>query len=209
MDLKKELKKLENIFFKDEIKSKKISKEIRRKVEKKIIGLNKKIPETILLNEFEMEVSLYDLIKEKKTLIFFSGGSWCPYSDLNIKYLMSYSGVLKKKGYEIIVISKDMPSTNVTVYERAKLPISILSDVKSQLIEAMNITYKLPLEVKDYSNKTESFSDLEGNKEVIFPTLFIVNKKMEIERAIISEDKLYIKFIDKIINEDEKVEIRV
>lgn len=203
MDLKKELKKLEDIFFKDEKELKKISKEIKYKVEKRVIDLNKKFPETILLNEFEMDVRLSDFIKEKKALIFFSGGSWCPYSNLNIKYLINYSDILKKKGYEIIVISKDTPSTNITVYERVNLPISMLSDVNSQLIEAMNITYKLPPEVKDYSNKTESSSDLEENKEMIFPTLFILNKKMEIERAVISEDKLYIKSIEKIINEDE------
>lgn len=208
MNLENELHRLEKIFFSDKCNEQKeelskISKEVEKTIEEKLPLINKRIPDAILLNEFEMEVSLSDLTGNGNTLIFFYRGSWCPYSNVNVEYLMNQSEELKSRGFNIIVVSNSLPDKKVSLYERVNLPISVLSDTRCNLAKTLGITYELSPYLKELYTKANIFPDLGESQKIIFPTMFITDKNLDIIDTFITDDEVYFSYIDKLLSKND------
>jgi|GEM_PF-3307093 len=204
MELEREVKRLEGIFFnaqcmKYKNKLSEISKGIEKQIEGKIVKADRKIPNSLLLNEFNMKVRLSDFTDDGRSVIFFHRGSWCPYSNLNIEYLMNHSDALKKKGYKILVISNSLPEEEDSLYERVNLPISVLSDAGSEMAETLGITYNLSSELKALYSEAGIIPDTGGRDKLIFPTIFIADIRRNIEKIILKDDEIYIKEFEKLI----------
>lgn len=206
MDLEKELRRLEGIFFNDRCNEQKeelskISKEVEKTIEKNLDIIDEKIPDTILLNEFEIEVKLSALVGDETTLIFFYRGSWCPYSNVNVEYLMNHSEELKDKGFNIIVISNSLPDKKISLYERVNLPISVLSDTRCNLAKTLGITYELSQYLEEVYKKADIFPDLGKSHKIIFPTMFLADKNLNILDVFIRDDEVYFSYIDRLLSE--------
>ena len=204
MELELKLKKLEGIFFtgkyrKQKMKLSEISKEIEKEIEETLKTSNKKLPNAILYNEFQMQVSLSDFIENKLSLIFFYRGSWCPYSNINLEYLMNHSYKLKEKGYNILAISNSLPREDMGLGERVNLPISVLIDTESSFSENLGLTYDLTKELKTIYNKAGITPNTGGSNKIIFPTIFLVDTDRNVENIIIREDEMYIEDIERFL----------
>lgn len=204
MELGMKLKKLEGIFFtyrckKQKINLSKISRVIEKKIEKNLKNLEEMMPDMVLSNEFNLKVNLYDFIGKRDSLIFFYRGAWCPYSNINLEHLMNHAHDLNDRGYNIIVISNSIPKEDTGLRERVSLPISILSDSKSQFVSELGLTYNLTEELSKIYKKVHITPDTGTTNKLIYPAIFLVDSDRIIKNISITEDEMYLKNIENLI----------
>ncbi len=116
----------------------------------------------------------------KKSIIVFYRGSWCPYCMTQLKGLQM--DLLPKVGdrANLYAVSVDKPSTAKRMRDKFKIQFPVISDSKAKSLKAFNIINKLDEAlVKKY--KSSYRIDVEGDSGekhhmVAHPAVFIISK---------------------------------
>lgn len=95
-------------------------------------------------NTNEEEVSLDKSLGEnKKLIIAFFRGNWCPFCSLELQALNKSFDKLQSKGFGLIAISPQTTQYNKEIKKNLKLNFEILSDAKSQYAKELGIDFTL------------------------------------------------------------------
>ncbi len=136
-----------------------------------------KIPKVILLNHKDEEVYLYDEIANKKTIISFYRGSWCPFCNLE---LAEYRRLLRdNKDINMIAISPELPIITEQSMVSDNLPFKVLSDVDNQLAKKLNLCFHLPKYMEkmyDFFNIDLTMSQGNTDKNLPIPATYVVDE---------------------------------
>ena len=92
--------------------------------------IGEKIPNLILKSAEDKEFNLKDLFKQKRTILVFYRGGWCPYCNLHLSALAEAEKELLELGYQIVAISPDSPKNLKVTEEKDKVNYLLLSDSK-------------------------------------------------------------------------------
>ena len=85
-------------------------------------------------------ISLDDLAGENGTVLYFNRSvDWCPYCQVQVMELDTFSSQFSNRGYGLAVITYDSPDTLQMFAERRSVSISLLSDPDSSLVSAFDI----------------------------------------------------------------------
>lgn len=147
--------------------------------------IGEKIPDITLKSVENNEVVLSKLFQEKRTILVFYRGGWCPYCNLHLAALGEAESELLALGYQIIAISPDAPKNLKVTEEKDKVNYLLLSDSDGKLAKSVGIAFKAPLLYKPILSKG---SDGVNNKFIPVPSVFILNVDGEIEFEFISPD---------------------
>ena len=71
--------------------------------------IGEKIPNQSLKSADNNDVNLSDLFANKKTILVFYRGGWCPYCNVHLAALGESEKELLELGYQIIAVSPDSP----------------------------------------------------------------------------------------------------
>lgn len=110
--------------------------------------IGEKIPNLSLKSADNTDVNLSDLFANKKTILVFYRGGWCPYCNLQLAALGESEKELLALGYQIIAVSPDSPSKLKMTDEKNKLNYLLLSDSNGGLSRAMGIAFQAPTTYK-------------------------------------------------------------
>lgn len=118
-------------------------------------------------------VSLDDLIDDKKSIIVFYRGGWCPYCNDHLSALAQVEKEILDLGYNIIAISPD-DFVNITdVKDKHGFNYNLYSDIGGNLMKKVGIAF-------EPNFKTNTIMKLRTKGEVTellpVPSLFIVNE---------------------------------
>ena len=139
--------------------------------------IGEKIPAIKIQGLDSKFTSLQELTNNKKTVLVFYRGGWCPYCNLQLKALAELESEILKKGYQIIAISPDSPSELKKTMSDDKLKYQLFSDSNGELSKAFGIAFKAPENYKPYLSKG---SDGVNTSYLPVPALFILNNQSEI-----------------------------
>ncbi len=132
------------------------------------------MPKITLLNHKNEEVDLYDELENKKTIISFYRGAWCPFCNLE---LAEYRKLLKdKKNINMIAISPELPSITEQTMVSENLPFKVLSDKDNKLAKKLNLCFHLPRfmeKVYDDFNVDLTMSQGNSNKNLPIPATIV------------------------------------
>jgi len=115
--------------------------------------IGEKIPNLTLKSVDDLDVNLVELIGNKKTVLVFYRGGWCPYCNTHLSALGEAEKELLDMGYQIIAISPDSPKKLKVSDDKNKLNYLLLSDSKGELCKAMGIAFQAPENYKTYISK--------------------------------------------------------
>ena len=147
--------------------------------------ISEKITDLKLKTADDKEVSLANLFKQKRTILVFYRGGWCPYCNLHLSALAQAEKEILDLGYQIIAISPD-DSKNLKITEgKDKVNYLLLSDSKGEFAKMMGIAFQAP---EKYQSVLSKGSDGINTSFLPVPSLFIVNLDGEIEFEYISPD---------------------
>ncbi len=151
-----------------------------------------KLPNVSLLNSKNEEVFIYDEIKDKKTIISFYRGAWCPFCNLE---LAEYRKLLKDENINMIAISPELPVITEQNMISENLPFEILSDKDNKLAKKLNLCFHLPKYIKEVYKKLNidlAMSQGNSSDNLPIPATYVVD-----EKGVILKDWIYLDYMDR------------
>ena len=135
------------------------------------------MPKATLTDLNNTTIKTESLFREKKTILIFYRGGWCPYCNLHLSEVGRIENDLLALGYQIVAVSPDAVRNLVSSKEKLALSYTLLSDTRGDLIKSAGLAFKAPA----YCEK--ELRENQGKDAELFlpvPSLFILNEKSEI-----------------------------
>ena len=139
--------------------------------------IGEKLPALTLQNVDGKEISTEAVFSNRKTILIFYRGGWCPYCNTHLNEVGQLESELIKLGYSIVAISPDAPEDLKKSIDKNKLTYTLLSDKTGAFARAIGIAFKAP------SNYEKMLSEIQGKDAELHlpvPALFIIDDNSEI-----------------------------
>jgi peroxiredoxin len=136
------------------------------------------VPEAVVKTVEGADMELMGHLKEKKAVLIFYRGGWCPYCNKHLEELYDIEDELLELGYEIIAMSPDQPSVLKKHTEGYGFNYQLLSDSDQAASKAFGVAFELDEKtlsmLEKYNIDVEAAS---GNKLHVLPVpaVFIVD----------------------------------
>lgn len=124
------------------------------------------IPATVEVTTVDGEkLSLGQVLNNKKTILFFYRGGWCPFCNTQMGQLKQIDEQLNKLGFQLIGISTDNPQDLQKSIGKHQLDYQLLADFNSVTSQAFGLAYFSSQKVTDrYLAKIDLKNPLQKNK---------------------------------------------
>jgi peroxiredoxin len=99
------------------------------------------VPEVQVTTIQGKQTSLASVLNNKKTIIFFYRGGWCPFCNTQMGQLKQIEGKLNDLGFQLIGISTDNPENLQKSINKHKFSYQLLSDFNSKTSQAFGLAY--------------------------------------------------------------------
>ncbi len=133
--------------------------------------ISEKIPDISLQTLQGESISLAGKLGEKRSVLLFYRGGWCPYCNAHLSAVGEVEEDILALGYQVIAISPDSPGKLRTTAEKEKLKYTLYSDASGDLMMAMGIAFKAP---DRYEKRLANYSDAQNPGILPVPSLFVV-----------------------------------
>ena len=150
--------------------------------------ISEKVPDASLQSIEGESVSVVELLKEKKSVLLFYRGGWCPYCNAHLSAVGESEQEILALGYQIIAIAPDSPAQLKATVEKQKLNYRLYSDASGALIKAMGLAFKAP---ERYEKRLDNYSDGINPGILPVPSLFVVDTDGTIIFEYINPDYKY------------------
>lgn len=147
--------------------------------------VSEKIPNLSLKSVDNVDVNLSQLFANKKTILVFYRGGWCPYCNLHLAALGESEKDLLSLGYQIIAVSPDSPKSLKATDDKEKINYTLLSDSDGVLSKAVGIAFQAP---ENYKPIITEGSEGVNKTFLPVPAVFILDKEGMIQFEYISPD---------------------
>lgn len=155
------------------------------------ILLNMPVPEVTLFTLDGKSVSLKSQLNGRPAVIVFYRGGWCPYCSLQLGGLKKIKNQLDKLGVQIIAVSPDRPEALKASIDKADLDYTLLSDSKSDAINAFGIAYvvdaKTLEQLKSYNIDLNKASG-ENHNTLPVPSVYIADSEAKLQFSYVNPD---------------------
>lgn len=85
-------------------------------------------PDFTLSNAIGETINLYDQLKEKRVVLTFYRGTWCPYCNLILAQYQNILPAIHKRNAVLIAVSPQTPDESLNIKEKNELQFEVLSD---------------------------------------------------------------------------------
>jgi peroxiredoxin len=149
------------------------------------------------VNDFTLEnatntpISLSNSLKNKRVVLSFYRGGWCPYCNMELRALQNILPEIEANNAELIAISPELPDQSLTTSEKNDISFQVLSDVDNKVAKDFGLVFKMPKELQGlYSNEFNIQVDQHnGNNDYELPlaATYIINENGKIIYDFITE----------------------
>ncbi|MEE6129478.1 peroxiredoxin-like family protein [Chryseobacterium arthrosphaerae] len=150
-----------------------------KNMEDRCIQPGEKMPEFILPNATGKMIDSNDILKKGKMILAFYRGSWCPYCNLELKFLQDNLSRIKDKNAVLIAVSPQTPDHSLSMAEKNRLGFEVLSDQNNDFAKKLGIVFQLQdFVLPYYRNLGINLSEFNNNDENLLPVpaVFVVDQ---------------------------------
>ncbi|WP_241330287.1 peroxiredoxin-like family protein [Chryseobacterium arthrosphaerae] len=154
-----------------------------KNMEDRCIQPGEKMPEFLLPNATDKMIDSNDILKKGKMILAFYRGSWCPYCNLELKFLQDNLSRIKDKNAVLIAVSPQTPDHSLSMAEKNKLGFEVLSDQNNDFAKKLGIVFQLQdFVLPYYRNLGINLSEFNNNDENLLPVpaVFVVDQDRRI-----------------------------
>lgn len=154
-----------------------------KNMEDRCIRPGEKMPEFLLPNATGKMIDSNDILKKGKMILAFYRGSWCPYCNLELKFLQDNLSRIKDKNAVLIAVSPQTPDHSLSMAEKNKLGFEVLSDQNNDFAKKLGIVFQLQdFVLPYYHNLGINLSEFNNNDENLLPVpaVFVVDQDRRI-----------------------------
>lgn len=142
------------------------------------------VPDVMAVTIEGKKVSLKHVLNDKKTILFFYRGGWCPFCNTQMGQLKKIEPSLKKLGFQLIGISTDAPKDLQKSVKDMDLSYQLLSDFDSTVSQAFGVAFLASKKVTDrYLAKMNLTNPLQKNSQgdarlvLPVPAIYVIDSK--------------------------------
>ncbi|WP_299223926.1 peroxiredoxin-like family protein [uncultured Aquimarina sp.] len=157
----------------------------------KALKTGDEIPEILLPNAAGANISIQELLVNKKVILSFYRGGWCPYCNLELKALQQYQNEFEGLGATLVAISPETPDNSLTTSEKNNLSFEVLSDIDNKIAREFNLAFTLPKDlIEVYKGFGIDLIKSNGNQDYQLPisATYIIDQDGIIIYDFIKED---------------------
>lgn len=143
--------------------------------------IGEKVPNVTITNT-KGELIETNTIFNKKTVLVFYRGEWCPYCNAQLEGLQKIEAEILKLGYQIIAVSPDAPSFLQESTEKHQLKYQLFSDDEGQLTQAMGLAYKKT------NPKLEQYTTAKNPGFLPVPAIYVLDENQTVQFLYASPD---------------------
>lgn len=147
--------------------------------------ISEKIPAVQVTSTEGTAALLPDILKEKRSIIVFYRGGWCPFCTIHLSALGQIEEEIIALGYQIIAISPDSPEKLRASVEKEQLNYALYSDGDATLIKAMGLAFYAP---EKYHKMLSDCSNAQNPGILPGPSIFVADTAGTILFSYVSPD---------------------
>ncbi|MBO9692077.1 peroxiredoxin-like family protein [Chryseobacterium sp.] len=154
-----------------------------KNIEENSIQIGEQIPEFSMPNAYGKKIDSEEILKNGKMILVFYRGSWCPYCNLELKFLQDNIFRIKERNAALVAISPQSPDHSLTMAEKNNLEFEVLTDYNNDFAKKLGIVFQLQdFVLPYYQNLGIDLSLFNHNKEntLPVPAVFVVDKNSTI-----------------------------
>lgn len=154
-----------------------------KNMEKNSIQIGERIPAFSLPNALGKMINSDEVLKNNKMILAFYRGSWCPYCNLELKFLQENLSRIKEKNAVLIAVSPQSPDHSLTMIEKNNLEFEVLTDINNDFAKKLGITFQLQDFVLPYYQSLGiHFADFNANNEntLPVPAVFVIDENRKV-----------------------------
>lgn len=171
-----------------------------KNIEKNSIQIGERIAAFLLPNALGKMINSDEVLKNNKMILAFYRGSWCPYCNLELKFLQENLSRIKEKNAVLIAISPQSPDHSLTMIEKNNLEFEVLTDSNNDFAEKLGITFQLQDFVLPYYQSLGiNLADFNANNDntLPVPAVFVID-----ENRTVSYKFLDVNYMSRVDVED-------
>lgn len=142
------------------------------------------IPDVMITTLDGKDKKLSTVMNNKKTVLFFYRGGWCPFCNTQMGQLKKVEDKLHKLGFQLIGISTDSSDDLQKSVEKHTLTYQLVSDYHSKVSQAFGLAFFASQKVTDrYLAKLKLTNPLQKNAQGVSrlilpaPAIYLIDEK--------------------------------
>ncbi|TDO20274.1 peroxiredoxin-like family protein [Pedobacter duraquae] len=149
-----------------------------------------KAPDFELNNAVNRPVKLSTLLRSGPVILSWYRGGWCPYCNIQLRYLQSYLSQFKAAGARLVALSPELPDKSLSTTEKNELTFEVLTDYNNTVARQFNIAFTLNEELVDIYNNFHKLEDYNGvaTNELPIPATYVIDTDGMIRYAFVDPD---------------------
>lgn len=147
-------------------------------------------PDFELNNALNQPVRLSTLLKKGPVILSWYRGGWCPYCNIQLRYLQSYLPQFEAAGATLVALSPELPDQSLSTTEKNNLGFEVLTDYNNEVARQFRIAFSLNEELIEIYNdfhKLESYNGVSTN-ELPVPATYVIGTDGVITYAFVDTD---------------------
>lgn len=130
------------------------------------------------------QVPLSKVLNNKKTILFFYRGGWCPFCNTQMGQLKQLEPKLKTAGFQLVGVSTDAPENLQKSVDKMSLDYQLISDYNSTISQAFGLAFFTSQKVTErYLAKMNLTNPLQknghGDERLVLPVpaIYVIDSK--------------------------------
>jgi len=120
------------------------------------LNVGEKAPDILAKDQNGLTIDSKKILKNKKILLVFYRGNWCPYCRRHLASLQGNLNELHKKNVFVMVVTPEKPTKNLETQDKLKTEFSIIHDADNSIMTAFKVAYKVDkTTVTSYYNRVQ------------------------------------------------------
>lgn len=151
-----------------------------------------KIPEISLPNATGTIVNLNEILDNKRVVLTFYRGGWCPYCNLELRAFQNLLPQIEAKGAQLIAISPETPDNSLTTLEKNNLSFEVLSDTNNTVAKSLGLVFQMPQSLQELYQSSFGIdlkqSQNNTNQELPIAATYIIEQDGTVSYSYLKED---------------------
>lgn len=155
------------------------------------LKIGDKVEDFELPNHEGTVLKLSEMLKDGTVVLTFYRGGWCPWCNLQLRYMQQSLPDFKTLGAKLVAVSPESPENSKNTHKEKELGYEVLSDLKSEISRKMNVGYRVPeYLLSTYKSMGFDLKDHNKTEDVYLPipATYVIDSDFTVKYAWSSED---------------------
>ncbi len=147
-------------------------------------------PDFELNNALNKPVKLSALLQKGPIILSWYRGGWCPYCNIQLRYLQSFLPQFEAAGATLVALSPELPDKSLSTTEKNNLGFEVLTDYNNEVARQFCIAFSLNEELIEIYNdfhKLENYNGVSTNQLPV-PATYVIGTDGMIKYAFVDTD---------------------